>query len=167
MATVSRGLNKEGLTLRSGGARGADSAFEEGAGSQKEVFLPWQGFNSRYGGVKEKNGYRLASSQPGWKGALETVDTYHPSPEKLSPPGRLLMARNAMQILGGDLKTPSKFVVCWTLGGKETGGTSQALRIARDHNIPIFNLGSSTTLNEVVKCASDSCTLLEFFLRFS
>ena len=122
MATVSRSLNKEGLTLRSGGAQGADSAFEEGAGVQKEVYLPWQGFNSRYAEVKAKNGYLLASSQPGWKEALDTVNSYHPSPENLSPPGRLLMARNAMQILGKDLKTPSRFVVCWTSGGKERGG---------------------------------------------
>ncbi len=44
------------------------------------------------------------------------------------------------QVLGSDLETPVSFVVCWTIGGKISGGTGQALRIAKDLGIPIFNL---------------------------
>jgi hypothetical protein len=51
------------------------------------------------------------------------------------------MARNAMQVLGPDLDTPSKVVVCWTKNGKTSGGTGQALRISLYHGVPIFNLG--------------------------
>jgi hypothetical protein len=50
--------------------------------------------------------------------------------------------------LGKDLNTPSVFVVCWTEDGcfhdnertKETGGTGQAISVASDNDIPIFNL---------------------------
>ncbi len=49
----------------------------------------------------------------------------------------MLQARNCYQILGEDLKTPSLFVVCWHTG---SGGTTQAVRLARKHNIPVFNL---------------------------
>lgn len=40
-------LAKKGFTLRSGAAKGADSAFEKGCdrvSGLKEIFLPWRGF---------------------------------------------------------------------------------------------------------------------------
>jgi hypothetical protein len=50
------------------------------------------------------------------------------------------MARNAMQILGEDLQTPTEFVIAWTIDGRDSGGTGQALRMADYYGIPIFNL---------------------------
>jgi hypothetical protein len=35
-----------------------------------------------------------------------------------------------------------KFVLCWTPGGKDVGGTAQALRIARHYDIYVCNLGA-------------------------
>lgn len=142
-------LQSEGWTLRSGGASGADSKFEEGAGPLKQIFLPWQGFNCRFSTVGGNNGYLVSSRQQGWQGALETVSKYHPRPEKLGEQGAHLMARNAMQILGPDLKSPSKFVICWTAGGKEIGGTSQAIRIAKDFSVPVYNLGKEKWLKRL------------------
>lgn len=43
-------------------------------------------------------------------------------------------------MLGADLHSPSKFIVCWTRDGGATGGTGQALRIADHYEIPVFNL---------------------------
>ena len=34
----------------------------------------------------------------------------------------------------------SKFVICWTKNGKGTGGTGQAIRIAKGFGIPVFDL---------------------------
>ena len=45
--------------------------------------------------------------------------------------------------------TPVSFVVCWTEGGLLKGGTAQALRIATALNIPIINLGSAQTAQEL------------------
>lgn len=50
------------------------------------------------------------------------------------------MSRNSYQVLEKDLNTPVEFVLCWTKDGKASGGTGQAMRIAKDKNIPIFNL---------------------------
>jgi len=50
------------------------------------------------------------------------------------------MARNSAQVLGLDLKSPVQAVVCWTAGGRPTGGTGQALRIAAVNNIQILNM---------------------------
>ena len=121
----------EGLTLRSGAASGADSAFEKGAGVLKEIYLPWRNFNG--------------SNSPFYhptKEAWEMASKYHPAWERLNRSVRLLHARNCHQVLGLDLKSPSEFLVCWTPNGKIIGGTATAIKIAMDHNIPITNYGN-------------------------
>ncbi len=117
--------------LRSGGAEGADKAFEAGVTNpdNKEIYLPWSGFNhnlSKYHHITE-DAYTMAKH-------------YHPNWNACSPAARKFHARNCYQVLGLDLATPSTFIVCWTPDGKAVGGTGQALRIAKDENIPIYNL---------------------------
>lgn len=141
MEMISKKLNDSGFLLRSGGADGADSAFEKFS-SNKEIFLPWDGFN---GYQHDGESYFDYLQCPGWSIAKQSVEAFHPNPKKLSSAGRRLMARNAMQILGRDCKTPADVVICWTKDGKEVGGTSQAIRIARAKNIPVLNLGNSRT----------------------
>jgi hypothetical protein len=51
-----------------------------------------------------------------------------------------LFARNAFQVLGLNLSTPSSRVYCWTPGGAVVGGTAIAIRLAQIHNIPVINL---------------------------
>jgi len=128
-------LAKQGYVLRSGGAGGADSAFEAGcdlAGGQKEIYLPWKGFNG--------SSSPLHSYANGLE-AMAVAERYHPNFQVLKPAAKSLMARNSFQVLGADLKTPSSFVVCWTEGGKGGGGTGQALRIARDRGIKVCDFG--------------------------
>ena len=55
------------------------------------------------------------------------------------------MARNSYQVLGRNLDDPVEFVICWTPGGSGSGGTGQAIRIAKDYQIPVFDLGSPET----------------------
>ena len=48
MAELAEELAGKGYTLRSGGAGGADKAFEKGCDAvdgKKEIYLPWEGFN--------------------------------------------------------------------------------------------------------------------------
>jgi hypothetical protein len=54
------------------------------------------------------------------------------------------------QILGEDLKTPCNLVVCYTAGGKGGGGTGQALRAAKDHNVPILDLGNYMNKKDMI-----------------
>jgi hypothetical protein len=129
-------LENEGFILRSGSAEGADSAFEAGVHDPfcKEIYTP------------HSKGDHLD-----WDNALATVARYHPAPAALSTYVYRLMARNAFQILGPDLLHPSKFVICWTPDAAQnstsmtTGGTGQAIRIANDHGIPVFNLADRTS----------------------
>lgn len=127
-------LAKKGFTLRSGGAEGCDDAFEIGcdhANGSKEIYLPWKKFN--------RNSSELYTPSDL---AFEIAEKYHPKWNDLRHNIKKLHARNTHQILGQDCCTPVDFVVCFTPKGELIGGTSQALRIARDYDIPILNLGS-------------------------
>lgn len=138
-------LEDLGFTLRSGGADGSDSAFEVGV-TRKEIYLPWKGFNNN------DSKYHKPT-----KDAYELSLQYHPAWHSLKDSVKSLMARNAHQVLGYDLKTPSDFVVCWTPDGAETagqrssktGGTGQAIEIAYFNKIPVFNLHNSDAMERL------------------
>lgn len=150
MSRIANKLEGMGYILRSGGAAGADTAFERGVinAANRQIYLPGAQFNSRMAGA---GGYINAAQLPSWQQALETVSQFHPAPERLSNFARALMARNAMQVLGGNLQEPAKMVVAWTPGGQITGGTGQALRMAQAYGVPIRNLGNPETLANVKK----------------
>jgi hypothetical protein len=125
-------LGDLGWTLRSGGADGADAAFEQGlaATHTKEIFLPWRKFNGNVSGLY------VPSAE-----AFALAEKFHPAWNRCSPAARKLLARNMHQVLGADLSTPVQFIVCWTPEGQGSGGTGQALRLAQDRGIPVFDFG--------------------------
>jgi hypothetical protein len=139
MTTIANRLDKLGYLLRSGGAGGADKAFADGC-VNKEIYVPWDGFN----------GIRQVFPIPAQ--AFVIAEGIHPGWQYLSHGAKTMMARNAMQILGPNLDTPSAFVVCWTKDGcdsaatrtKKTGGTGQAIAHASSLGIPVFNLANSS-----------------------
>lgn len=171
-------LASEGWVLRSGGADGADTAFEVGVNdyiatlkfegkvpypaSHKEIYLPWAGFNNNPSQLNPRN-------IPFTQQEMDLSAQLHPAWDKCSPSARLLHQRNLRQMVGcepvvrgrmpelQDEDPPprevavvaSKFVVCWTLRGKLTGGTAQALRIADTCSIPIVNLGTAQNAHEL------------------
>jgi hypothetical protein len=137
MTAIAKRLASLGYTCNSGGADGADTAFERGAVVNRQIFLPWDGFNKRNVDNLTKLHGEGSYLVPPFN--EELVRKYHPKPSALSDAGWKFMSRNSYQVLGKDLKTPVEFVLCWTKDGKASGGTGQALRIAKDHNIPIFN----------------------------
>lgn len=126
---ISKFLDSNGWCLRSGGASGADSAFEENS-NIKEIYIPWKGFNNNTSDLFE------ISDE-----AFVLAKEIHPAWERLSSGGQKLHARNIHQVLGKDLTSPSDMVICWTDGGKDIGGTRTAIICARQNNIPIFNFG--------------------------
>ena len=134
-------LGRNGWTLRSGGASGADTAFEQGA-LTKEIFIPWSGFQKRT--IREPG--VLCIEHPL---AREIAEKAHPNWAACSIGARALHTRNVFQVLGATLNLPSRFVVCWTKGGTGAGGTGQALRIARANNIPIFDFGRGDVTEEL------------------
>jgi hypothetical protein len=130
MTAVAKVLAERGYILRSGGAGGADSAFEKGADTAKEIFLPWRGFNGH------SSRFYDPSSQ-----ASEIAEKYHPAWPGVKESVRKLMTRNTHQVLGKDCNDPVDFVICFTSHGAGAGGTGQAIRIAKDYQIPVIDLG--------------------------
>lgn len=125
-------LAKCDYILRSGAADGADAIFERAALSvagSVEIFLPWPCFNG--------HGSKRSIPHPD---AFEIAANAHPAWHRCSDAARKLHARNVHQVLGQDLITPSKFVVCWTPGGAVVGGTATAIRVAQRHGIAVHNL---------------------------
>lgn len=123
MRAIGQLLAMGGLTLRSGKALGADSAFEVGARIWR---APMELFD-RYDTARH----------PEW---AHHASVFHPAWHKLKPEARQLHARNSAIMLGAQLDDPVKFVCCWTRDGEAVGGTGQALRIAAAYRIPVFNL---------------------------
>ncbi len=152
MVQVGAHMYNAGHTLRSGGAQGADRAFEIGCDNAfglkrnatrdletstlKHVYLPWPGFE---GSTSPFNNV--------CKDALKVASLFHPKWSSLYQGAKKMMGRNAYQLLGLDLDTPSDFVICWTPKGKVVGGTGQTLRMASYYGIPIINMGG-LTLNQ-------------------
>lgn len=125
---------RAGWLLRSGGADGADMAFEEAFRSQNgkmEIYLPWKNFNDNPSPL-----YDVCDR------ALEMASTIHPAWHNCSQGARLLHGRNCYQVLGKNLNDPSDVVVCWTKDGKPSGGTRTAILLAKSRIVPVINLAT-------------------------
>lgn len=131
---------KCGHTLRSGGAHGADNAFTKGALSVDpalvRLYVPWQGYNNN---TTDKHSYvhpGEVSSE-----ALDLAATFHPAWGRCQQAARKLHARNACIMLSASLEDPVDLVVCWTDEAQGRGITGQALRVAKEHDVEILDLG--------------------------
>jgi hypothetical protein len=136
-------LSKKNYILRSGHASGSDQSFENGCDSvngKKEIYLPWKNFNN--------SDSDLVVADPK---AFEIAKEFHPYWHNLKQGGQKLQARNSHQVLGLDLNTPSKFIICWTKKGAGVGGTGQAIRIAHHYGIPVFDAGIYGDIEDVRK----------------
>jgi hypothetical protein len=141
MATIAHSLAEQGWLLRSGAADGADAAFEHGcdnAGGDKEIWLPWKGFNGSKSPL-----YLSALDANTQAKAYHIAMKIHPAWDRCSPAAKSLHARNVLQILGRDLNTPADRVTTWTPGGQWIGGTRTALVLADQYDIEIVNLATS------------------------
>ena len=126
--------------VRSGHAPGADTAFELGAKNHTIVYLPWRGFNGPCH-TKHVVYYDQIPNQVRIR-VVNSIQKFHPNPTALTGPTRKLMGRNYLQVFGSQVKAmPVLAVVCWTPKGNGKGGTGQAIRIAKHHNIPVIDLG--------------------------
>jgi len=141
MKRLGHSMGMSGYCLRSGNAQGADSYFYEGhqmSSSDYEIFLPWKKFGETQNDIfipLDDIDNSLVQK------AVDIVSVIHPAWSRCSQAAKKMHARNAFQVLGPDLETLSEVVICWTKGGRPVGGTATAIRIANEHEIPVWNLG--------------------------
>lgn len=147
MSFVAQYLAQLGWTLRSGGADGADWAFEDGAlrvletrhSPQLEIYLPWAGFGGRHDVPCD----RMIDALPNHEVAKLIAKKIHPAKDRLKPSHLNLHGRNAYQILGVELADPSDYVLYYAEPddkGSVKGGTRTAVELGRLLNIPEINL---------------------------
>lgn len=149
-------LYERDWSLRSGGADGADAAFEDGVDVAKQtlsraptntpakvIYLPWRGYNNNSSQMYPEN-------YPLQKYESDIAERIHPAWNRCSRGAKLLHTRNMRIMFGhpGNYE-PVKFVIAWTKDGALTGGTAQALRLAEAYNIPVFNLGLPKSSKEM------------------
>lgn len=143
-------------TLRSGGAKGADTAFEIGSPS-KEIYLPKKHFNGNQSPL-------VVTEFENFKEISEIAEAIHPNWDACDEYARLLHSRNVCQILGKDLDKPSDLVVCWTPDGANnrdadvsrlTGGTGTAINLAKQFDILVLNLYNQSDLQHAIDLARD------------
>jgi len=140
MGDVAYRLANKGWILRSGGADGADNAFEQGHTQALEddqtiespqIFLPWTGFNGRSSWFTEPAPW-----------TYDIAERFHPRWKYLKRGAKLLHARNVHQVLGPNEDSEhSAMVLCYYPSSSNMGGTGQAVRIAEGYGIPVFNFG--------------------------
>lgn len=133
MTDIAKQLVPTGWCLRSGHAKGADQAFEKGA-VNKQIFLPWEGFNGGYSNGTDMAVLPVSAKQ------LEIARTHHPAWERCSSGAIQLLARNVPIILGETLDDPVTCVITWLPEPGYQGGTIHALRIASTYGVPVFDI---------------------------
>lgn len=133
LTLIAKQLNKKGYGLRSGAAPCVDTAFELGAGINKEIFLPWKGFNG------SKSQLYLDVLKDVDKASNIATNLYG---EFYKDSHRKLHARNVYQIMGPNLCDPVEFVLAYTYHDpkKRKGGTCLGMNLAYELGIPVYNL---------------------------
>ena len=124
--------------FRTGGAPGTDQVAAEyllRRGAEVQVVLPWLSFESTWQRkIKSLHGGRLVRYVYDPKAELfrvwrESVDKYHPAPQRLSSASRALLARDYGVVKGVEyvLALPSP---------RRKGGTDYTLRVAQMLGVP-------------------------------
>jgi hypothetical protein len=167
-------LEARGFILRSGHAVGSDQAFEAGVKnlSNSEIYLP----GSLRSGEQEHAGMIFPDELGDrWLDAVEIAKKLHPyweAPGMLSYNhyGQRAHTRNVFQVLGKDLRTPSDLLICtalWDEYGKSVrGGTATAVRLAKQYDIPVFNLiDGQEAIDGITKLVLDLTATPEDFCK--
>lgn len=148
MSIEAYALARKGYTLRSGGAKGSDSAFQWGHECfyrdenlpihNQEIYIPWVNFKME---SYLDTGSNIIPNHLVTK-CFDIASEIHPHWDRCSFGAKKLHARNVCQVLGDDLNTPTQFVLFYAkeVNGVVQGGTATAVNLARKLGIPTINM---------------------------
>ena len=146
-------LASKGYALNTGLAIGADQSFIEGAvliDGFINLYLPWKSYERKWleALLKKYNSEKInitVYDRIRHEDAYNSVEKYHPRGKWLKRPVVCLHARNYLII------KDVEFVICYTRDGKDSGGTGQGIRIARDLNKPVYNLANKADIDKLCR----------------
>ncbi|MDE0658684.1 MAG: hypothetical protein OXI79_03435 [Gammaproteobacteria bacterium] len=159
MADIAQTLGDAGTALSTGGADGADKAFETGAlrtDAPITVHTPWPGYNGYRPGRDPETDIDIVhpTSTESVQGRtyLDLAREHHPYWNRCGRGARALFVRNVSILAGardddgGTL--PVRAVIAYTPNGlpvgRDAGGTGHTLRTAASLDIPCVNLSRRT-----------------------
>ena len=159
MSDVAQVLGDAGFALSTGGADGADKAFETGAlrtDAPVTVHTPWPGYNGYRPGRDPESDIDVIHPKAGdavrGLSFLHLARKHHPAWDRCRRGARALFLRN-VSVLAGALDDdgtvlPVRAVIAWnpngSAHGREAGGTGHTLRVAAELGIPVVNLSART-----------------------
>ena len=159
MSDIAQTLGDAGTALSTGGADGADKAFETGAlrtDAPITVHTPWPGYNGYRPGRDPETHIDIVhpTSTERLEGRTyaDLAREHHPYWQRCSRGARALFVRN-VSILAGAFDDdgrplPVRAVIAYTPNGlpvgREAGGTGHTLRTAASLDIPCVNLSRRT-----------------------
>lgn len=166
MERIGFALASQGWTLRSGGAVGADQAFERGmfehvghdqpyGWTPAEIYLPWLGYEDHF--LNTHGGLNILPSQTTLANEVIAEGMamgIHPAWEACKQGARRMHIRNVFQVLGRNLDQPSKMLIAWTKLdrlGNPKGGTATAINLALENGIEVFNLNKPEHFERISK----------------
>ena len=159
MADLAETLGRAGCVLSTGGADGADRAFETGAlrtDAPVTVHAPWSGYNGYRPGREPESDIDVRVPAPtdtvGGEPHVDLARRHHPAWERCGRGARALFARNVAILAGargGDGEAlPIAAVIAHTPNGlatgRDAGGTGHTLRVAAELGIPAVNVSPRT-----------------------
>lgn len=168
MRVLGRALAEQGWVLRSGGAAGADTAFEEGAlavdGSRLNIYLPWASFwrdAPKQGPTVLPSWCDVPTRFKNYEHSLPILVGVYPRYKRVSMGAQKLHRRNVYQVLGDDLATPSQFMIYWAepTGDGVRGGTNTAFLLSQKYGVPTYNLYNESTLAYIVNLIETKASL--------
>lgn len=127
LANVAKGLTDDGWQLRTNGDNGVAAMMQSGVSNKGELYLPWQGYNSKISRINNINSECIRSV------AYSYVHKY--GFMRLSE--QKVVLANIASLLGEDGKQHSEFCVTYMYERHEQEYT---LLIAKAHDIPIYSL---------------------------
>lgn len=137
-------LCAQGYTCYSGFAPGTDQAFGVHSKWQVALMLPWRRFNHEESAYALHKVYLGEISRELRQQCIDAVWRHHPAAHRLGTGAMKLLARDYLQINGVPEKglPPVDFVICNATpeGNSVKGGTRQAVMVAIEKNIPVFNI---------------------------
>ena len=159
MANLAETLGRLGCVLSTGGADGADRAFETGAlrtDAPVIVHAPWSGYNGYRPGREPESDIDVRVPGPDDtvrdERYTDLARRHHPAWERCGRGARALFVRNVAILagaLGADrVALPVLAAVAYTpngrADGRDAGGTGHTLRIAAELGVPAINVSPRT-----------------------
>ena len=156
MTEFARFMARKEWIMRSGAAPGPDTYFENGAPVHlRKIYVPNASFGQR---KRDEIIVPKEVNLMTWLKACLIAEQHHDLGTRMPQDVRDLMGRNVYQVLGDNLRTPSKFVLCdapfpeFDDEGRlknVDGGTGMAVRLAYTYKIPVFHLSTPEHRSQV------------------